>query len=141
MSSAFFFFKQKTAYEMRISDWSSDVCSSDLPGFVTNLAKLGTIKTIYRFGKSLDDDALHWFHFVNDADVTRGPIADDTQERTYYTEAGRPPMVTDSTLATADGSMPSVGYPLGIPAQTAPRGGPVTKLPEYEKRPEAGRGG
>src|SRR3546814_14600588 len=27
---AFFFFKQKTAYEMRISDWSSDVCSSDL---------------------------------------------------------------------------------------------------------------
>src|SRR3546814_6145943 len=30
MSSFFFFFKQKTAYEMRISDWSSDVCSSDL---------------------------------------------------------------------------------------------------------------
>src|SRR3546814_4469026 len=30
MSSVFFFFKQKTAYEMRISDWSSDVCSSDL---------------------------------------------------------------------------------------------------------------
>src|SRR3546814_10852507 len=29
--SDFFFFKQKTAYEMRISDWSSDVCSSDLP--------------------------------------------------------------------------------------------------------------
>src|SRR3546814_7383518 len=28
----FFFFKQKTAYEMRISDWSSDVCSSDLDG-------------------------------------------------------------------------------------------------------------
>src|SRR3546814_2601368 len=28
---SFFFFKQKTAYEMRISDWSSDVCSSDLP--------------------------------------------------------------------------------------------------------------
>src|SRR3546814_11256584 len=31
----FFFFKQKTAYEMRISDWSSDVCSSDL-GEVTH---------------------------------------------------------------------------------------------------------
>src|SRR3546814_3026693 len=29
-SFLFFFFKQKTAYEMRISDWSSDVCSSDL---------------------------------------------------------------------------------------------------------------
>src|SRR3546814_13637520 len=30
LSGFFFFFKQKTAYEMRISDWSSDVCSSDL---------------------------------------------------------------------------------------------------------------
>src|SRR3546814_4979363 len=30
----FFFFKQKTAYEMRISDWSSDVCSSDLARIV-----------------------------------------------------------------------------------------------------------
>src|SRR3546814_7610083 len=30
----FFFFKQKTAYEMRISDWSSDVCSSDLLALV-----------------------------------------------------------------------------------------------------------
>src|SRR3546814_10793547 len=32
MALFFFFFKQKTAYEMRISDWSSDVCSSDLSG-------------------------------------------------------------------------------------------------------------
>src|SRR3546814_3042614 len=32
-SLVFFFFKQKTAYEMRISDWSSDVCSSDLGEF------------------------------------------------------------------------------------------------------------
>src|SRR3546814_11354304 len=31
----FFFFKQKTAYEMRISDWSSDVCSSDLGRWAT----------------------------------------------------------------------------------------------------------
>src|SRR3546814_2113407 len=30
MTGYYFFFKQKTAYEMRISDWSSDVCSSDL---------------------------------------------------------------------------------------------------------------
>src|SRR3546814_19038281 len=32
----FFFYKQKTAYEMRISDWSSDVCSSDLFGAYRN---------------------------------------------------------------------------------------------------------
>src|SRR3546814_10433876 len=35
-----FFFKQKTAYEMRISDWSSDVCSSDLSGFASALSLL-----------------------------------------------------------------------------------------------------
>src|SRR3546814_1353762 len=33
----FFFFKQKTAYEMRISDWSSDVCSSDLKPVASGL--------------------------------------------------------------------------------------------------------
>src|SRR3546814_7634312 len=36
----FFFFKQKTAYEMRVSDWSSDVCSSDL--ILATLATLAT---------------------------------------------------------------------------------------------------
>src|SRR3546814_14478526 len=36
---SFFFVKQKTAYEMRISDWSSDVCSSDLP--ITAILNIG----------------------------------------------------------------------------------------------------
>src|SRR3546814_5221164 len=41
-----FFFKQKTAYEMRISDWSSDVCSSDLA-----VARwLGTVRVCLRVG-------------------------------------------------------------------------------------------
>src|SRR3546814_1004816 len=38
----FFFFKQKTAYEMRISDWSSDVCSSDLLSTVAAARSPGT---------------------------------------------------------------------------------------------------
>src|SRR3546814_5618625 len=38
--SFFFFFKQKTAYDMRISDWSSDVCSSDLTRFDPFLQQL-----------------------------------------------------------------------------------------------------
>src|SRR3546814_1889105 len=41
----FFFFKQKTAYEMRISDWSSDVCSSDLH---VETATRGIEKTAHR---------------------------------------------------------------------------------------------
>src|SRR3546814_5445732 len=41
----FFFFKQKTAYEMRISDWSSDVCSSDLI-----CALCGRVSALYEHG-------------------------------------------------------------------------------------------
>src|SRR3546814_6700318 len=49
--SVFFFFKQKTAYEMRISDWSSDVCSSDLRGAKT------TAQHMADMAKSLERDA------------------------------------------------------------------------------------
>src|SRR3546814_2472462 len=43
----FFFFKQKTAYEMRISDWSSDVCSSDLPHHVEHQRLFSSSATTY----------------------------------------------------------------------------------------------
>src|SRR3546814_2199597 len=47
----FFFFKQKTAYEMRISDWSSDVCSSDLlAANMTRIAAPSRAKTAYSEG-------------------------------------------------------------------------------------------
>src|SRR3546814_3546045 len=58
----FFFFKQKTAYDMRISDWSSDVCSSDLV-LATAVGKLrralhasgeNRIATVPRLGYRLD---------------------------------------------------------------------------------------
>src|SRR3546814_9816319 len=42
-----FFFKQKTAYEMRISDWSSDVCSSDLPWL---LLPIGAVYALLYYG-------------------------------------------------------------------------------------------
>src|SRR3546814_7356573 len=44
VSVCFFFFKQKTAYEMRISDWSSDVCSSDLFQFSSAAGTTGNSK-------------------------------------------------------------------------------------------------
>src|SRR3546814_5450633 len=43
LSVVFFFFKQKTAYELRISDWSSDVCSSDLQNISTSLTSCWVI--------------------------------------------------------------------------------------------------
>src|SRR3546814_11479733 len=41
----FLFFKQKTAYEMRISDWSSDVCSSDLQAVLARIAREDVAET------------------------------------------------------------------------------------------------
>src|SRR3546814_7464901 len=46
----FFFFKQKTAYDMRISDWSSDVCSSDLALISRDVERLETL---------IADDLIH----------------------------------------------------------------------------------
>src|SRR3546814_5875865 len=46
----FFFFKQKTAYEMRISDWSSDVCSSDLGRGIARGVAGGPTRPVIRGG-------------------------------------------------------------------------------------------
>src|SRR3546814_3209025 len=48
---SFFFFKQKTAYEVRISDWSSDVCSSDLQGLFAIVRDEG--QDFAEFGEAL----------------------------------------------------------------------------------------
>src|SRR3546814_5360543 len=55
----FFFFKQKTAYEMRISDWSSDVCSSDLDG-ETHRLLLGRADKLERLGLADRLDSGMW---------------------------------------------------------------------------------
>src|SRR3546814_5844831 len=52
----FFFFKQKTAYEMRISDWSSDVCSSDLYTLVRVLDDDG--QAVGPWAEPVDPDVL-----------------------------------------------------------------------------------
>src|SRR3546814_13489666 len=50
----FFFFKQKTAYEMRISDWSSDVCSSDLPSRTQRIGALRGTPDVWPGGGCAD---------------------------------------------------------------------------------------
>src|SRR3546814_2680310 len=57
-----FFFKQKTAYEMRISDWSSDVCSSDLYGIEQGLIA-------DRLGQKIDRAGFHRLHRHGDVAV------------------------------------------------------------------------
>src|SRR3546814_10058762 len=66
----FFFFKQKTAYEMRISDWSSDVCSSDL------LAGLsGAAQALAYIGQRIDRAAYSGVRRTARAMATAGSAA------------------------------------------------------------------
>src|SRR3546814_1047531 len=57
----FFFFKQKTAYEMRISDWSSDVCSSDLLPSVEAVNEQRVAKFLDRIDTALESSDLPLF--------------------------------------------------------------------------------
>src|SRR3546814_3949692 len=56
----FFFFKQKTAYEMRISDWSSDVCSSDLSGRVWRDDHINKIRFFSTFHIGPNNFEAYW---------------------------------------------------------------------------------
>src|SRR3546814_5575199 len=58
-----FFFKQKTAYEMRISDWSSDVCSSDLVDQVLGLRPGGALLKALTIGATSDLRDADWDAF------------------------------------------------------------------------------
>src|SRR3546814_3080445 len=70
----FFFFKQKTAYEMRISDWSSDVCSSDLdPRDVAGCAWSATAGVVRGLRDGLDQ-AAHLLVVGHLGDVGLGEI-------------------------------------------------------------------
>src|SRR3546814_9524730 len=71
-----FVFKQKTAYEMRISDWSSDVCSSDLEGAAadacpTHLIGIGPDEE-FAIAKQLTSGPVTWFGSVENLETFLG---------------------------------------------------------------------
>src|SRR3546814_6242834 len=73
----FFFFKQKTAYEMRISDWSSDVCSSDLIGQSYKISS--ALGHLHRFAIAQQTDHLHQLHI--ELHLVMGQRPDRSEER------------------------------------------------------------
>jgi hypothetical protein len=81
---------------------------------VVSLAKNNT-QTIYRFGQALNSSTQFWFHWTTDVDVAKGPIANDTSERTYWTGDGVP-KYTNAAVGTTGTNLPAVVYPLGVPA-------------------------
>src|SRR3546814_3494738 len=72
-SLLFFFFKQKTAYEMRISDWSSDVCSSDL--------HIGDPPALPGTDRGADEEPEQHSRPPRDAPVADGHRHDDARHR------------------------------------------------------------
>src|SRR3546814_5784439 len=74
-----FFFKQKTAYEMRISDWSSDVCSSDLLSNAGIRARRLQAADIHAW-------LVLWF---NPRPTMLGPTLDDRERRSEERRVGK----------------------------------------------------
>lgn len=75
------------------------------------------IQTIYRFGQNIISDTSTWFTFQNVVDVVKGPIYNDTEERTYYTGDGYPKK-TNAALAISAAPYPANYYRLGVKAPT-----------------------
>jgi len=76
-----------------------------------------SVKSIYRFGQAINSATQYWFHWTTDVDVVKGPIANDTTERTYWTGDGVPKYTT-AALGTTGSNLPSASRPLGVPAPT-----------------------
>src|SRR3546814_10383818 len=90
-----FFFKQETAYEMRIRDWSSDVCSSDLCGTQVSggyfaIPGLKEVPGMDTLGFPLASIESSGDFFVTKADGTGGAVTEQTvKEQLLYEEIGR----------------------------------------------------
>src|SRR3546814_7125698 len=80
----FFFFKQKTAYEMRISDWSSDVCSSDL-----NAERPWDSAGVAWLSQTLGKPRRAAAQQLPDGRERHGGIASRSEERRVGKEGGR----------------------------------------------------
>src|SRR3546814_6614122 len=92
----FFFFKQKTAYELRISDWSSDVCSSDLPLQSMTLAD-GRQLTWQEFGLP-DGRPVLYFHGGGSFSLEAGIFHREAVQRNIHLIATNRPGAGGSSL-------------------------------------------
>src|SRR3546814_19756948 len=101
MLMVIFFFKHKTAYEVRISDWSSDVCSSDLPA-----CGVGAVGIDDQAG--VDDVLLRLRHLLGTADGDRRPGADMHGQAVFPLHFRRP-----ARKSVVEGKSVSVRVDLG----------------------------
>src|SRR3546814_1038178 len=96
MCCVFFFFKQNTAYEMRISDWSSDVCSSVLVAdpLVGLLITIAIVQIVWQssrvvFTRMLDGVEPHIIEALRETASHAGGVEKVTEVRARWVEIGR----------------------------------------------------
>src|SRR3546814_5066404 len=115
----FFFFKQKTAYEMRISDWSSDVCSSDLRVLAEREAARRTLAA--DLDADIADHVMHHEQWMR-AQGTLQPLAEQRVKlETASYGAGRASLidVADAFAALADATLTTVDREAKVAADGA----------------------
>jgi len=92
----------------------SDVEPWNQPSTILALTAGSPVKTIYRFGQDIASETQYWFQFTTDVNVVKGPINDDTEERTYWTGDGYPKK-TKASLATGGTPYPYSSLRMGLP--------------------------
>src|SRR5881628_1293411 len=114
----FFFFKQKTAYEMSVSDWSSDVCSSDLGGINKNLVYYWTPTDLHAagdkaYGATIRLGGMVAPHSVKGRNGASG-LEFDVKDATgivHVKSSGVPPqMFRENIGVVVEGTMTRSGY-------------------------------
>src|SRR3546814_14926853 len=89
----FFYCKQNTSYEMRISDWSSDVCSSDLKAGVQSVGKRAlrgyALDPGFRRGSRNGDDRLADDFFFRHPALVSGSMAGPIRQRSEESRVGK----------------------------------------------------
>src|SRR3546814_5361719 len=97
-----FFFKPKTAYEMRMSDWSSDVCSSDLIGVITLSERYGTER--YGTGRKVSGADAATSYRAMEADMAAAVAVFEARHRVRETVARGPVQMlgTSGTVTTLE---------------------------------------
>src|SRR3546814_17650935 len=95
----FFFVKQKTAYEMRISDWSSDVCSSDLPASRQRQRERGPMDNV----TTLDEIEP----------ITEAPVRDGLSAISIAKSYDKRTVLTDVSDSVGSGEVVGLPVPIG----------------------------
>lgn len=93
----------------------NDIEPWNAPSTVLTLTSGSPVTTIYKYGQDNTSETNWWFQFTTDVNVVKGPIDDDTEERTYWTGDGYPKK-TRASLAVGTAPFPTASRRMGLPA-------------------------